>query len=160
MFKQFIASAVCVTLMSSSLMAGVGGKKAVYRGGTIGIEQDHEGGVILGQTEMTYQGKAQALRIPYDKVTSIEYGQKAGRRVGATIALGVTTLGLGALPVLFSKKRKHMVTLAWTGAEGKNEAAVFEFGKDIIRQTLTVLEARSGKQVEYESADAKANIGR
>lgn len=160
MFKQFVSGFVCLAVFQASLVAGVGGKKAVYRGGTAGIEQDHEGGVILGQTEMTYQGKAQVLRISYDKVTSIEYGQKAGRRVGATIALGVTTLGLGALPVLFSKKRKHMVTLAWTGADGQNEAAVFEFGKDIIRQTLTVLEARSGKQVEYESADAKANIGR
>lgn len=160
MFKQFVSGVVCLAVIQTSLFAGVGGKKAVYRGGTAGIEQDHEGGIVLGQTEMTYQGKADVLRVPYDKVTSIEYGQKAGRRVGATVALGVTTLGLGALPVLFSKKRKHMVTLSWTGDNGKEEAAIFEFGKDIIRQTLKVLETRSGKQVEYESADAKANIGR
>ena len=52
-----------------------------------------------------------------------------------------------------------MITIAWT-VNGKNEPAVFEFGKDAIRTTIATLEARSGKKFEYETEDAKKNIGR
>lgn len=161
MFNQSVALAVSLALFSGSIFAGIDSNKAAYRGGTIAtIEQGHEAKIELRGNAFEFQSKKSPLTIEYDKITSIEYGQKAGRRVGATIALGVTTMGVGALPVLFSKKRNHMVTLGWTNAEGKTEAAVFEFGKDAIRSALAVFEARTGKQIEYESADARANIGK
>jgi hypothetical protein len=40
------------------------------------------------------------------------------------------------------------------------EGVVFEVGKDAIRPILTALEARTGRQVEYESEDARKNIGK
>jgi hypothetical protein len=161
MFKKSIALTVSLALFSTSLLAGIDSDKAAYRGGTITtIAQGAEAKIDMKGTAFEFQSKKTPLTVPFDKIISIEYGQKAGRRVGASIALGVTTLGIGALPVLFSKKRNHMVTLGWTNAEGKGEAAVFEFGKDAIRSALAVFEARSGKQVEYESPEAKANIGK
>ena len=75
----------------------------------------------------------------------MEFGQKVGRRVGATIALGVTTLGLGAMPVLFSKKKKHFLTVSYDQGSSK-EVAVFELAKDIVKTTLPTLEARTGKE--------------
>jgi hypothetical protein len=51
------------------------------------------------------------------------------------------------------------VTIGWT-RDGHNEGAVFEVGKDSIRQTLTVLEARTGNKVEYESEDARKSIAK
>jgi hypothetical protein len=55
-------------------------------------------------------------------------------------------------------KRKHIVPIGWN--DGHNQAAVFEVGKNAIRPALETLEARSRKKVEYESEDAKKNIGR
>ena len=36
---------------------------------------------------------------------------------------------------------------------------VLELGKDVTRGTLFTLQTRSGKEIEYESEDAKKNIG-
>ena len=85
--------------------------------------------------------------IPYDKVQSIEYGQKAGRRIGATAGLVILAGPLGFL-ALMSKKRRHMVSVTWINEQGKTDAAVVEFGKDSIRAALQSFEARSGKPVD------------
>ena len=93
--------------------------------------------------------------LPYEKITSLAYGQHAGRRVGQTIAWGVTTLGIGALPILFSKKRRHYLTIEYTDDDGKGQAAVFEVGKEAIRTLLPSLQARTGKKIDYEDEEAR-----
>jgi hypothetical protein len=157
--NRIIALIVSLTITTAAF-AGVGSDKAVYRGGTIEAKAGEEGMLDLKDaTSAVYRlNKKQAFTIPYSAVTSLEYGQKAGRRIGAAVATTILVTPLG-LAMLLSKKRKHIVTIAWS-VDGKNEAAVFEMGKDIIRPTLVTLEARTGKKVEYESEDAKKNIGR
>jgi hypothetical protein len=153
-----IALVVCLAVASSAF-AGVGEDKAVYRGGTIPVRQDAEGYLKLtGADAAEFVVKGERVKIPYTAVTSIEYGQKAGRRVGAAIATAVLVSPVG-LFLLMSKKRKHIVTIGWT-VDGKNEGAVFELGKNAIRPALATLQARTGKKVEYESAEAQANIGK
>ena len=158
--KQFVAAVVCFALAGNAV-AGIDSDKAVYRGGTVqGLQEGKESKLDLkGPDALRFQAKGFTLAVPFDKIESIEYGQKAGRRVGAAIGTAVL-LGPIGLALLASKKRKHMVTLAWTNEAGKTDAAVFELGKDAIRATLAILEAKSGKQVEYESPEAKANIGK
>lgn len=154
--KKTIAILVCLAVASSAI-AGVGGDKAAYRAGTIaGMKEGFEARANLSSPDAFMFGTA---TVPYAKIQSIEYGQKAGRRVGAAIATAILVSPVG-LFMLFSKKRKHMVSLTWTNAEGKTDAIVLEFGKHAIRGALKILEARSGKEVEYESEDAKANIGK
>ena len=92
--------------------------------------------------------------IPYSQIIDIEYGQKAGRRVGAAVATAILISPVG-LFLLFSKKRKHFVTIGYKDNDGKEQVAVFELGKDIIRTTLSILEARSGKKIEYQDEEAK-----
>lgn len=142
--------------------AGLDSKKAAYVGGTwTGVKEGTEGTLDTSADDAlkftTKKGVPQS--IPYNAIKTLEYGQKAGRRVGATVALGVTTLGIGALPMLFSKKRKHYLTIGYAGTDGKEHGVVLELGKNITRQTLTVMEARSGKQIEYESDEAKKHVG-
>lgn len=61
---------------------------------------------------------------------------------------------------LFSKKRKHYFTMSYNDAAGKEQAAVFELGKDIVRTTLEIVETRSGKDITYQDEEArKAGIG-
>jgi hypothetical protein len=57
--------------------------------------------------------------------------------------------------LLFSKKRKHFVTIEYLDGAGKEQVAVFELGKGIVRTTLPILEARSGKKITYQQDDKK-----
>jgi hypothetical protein len=51
------------------------------------------------------------------------------------------------------------VTIGFTDEQGKQQGAVLEMGKGKVRAALTALESRSGKQVEYESEEAKKHLG-
>ena len=86
------------------------------------------------------------VTIPYKAITSLEYGQKAGRRVGVAILISPLAL--------FSKKRKHFLTIAYT-ENGKPQAGIFELGKDVVRTTLKVIEVRSGQKIEYQDEEAR-----
>jgi hypothetical protein len=134
------------------LHAGLGTKDAKYIGGTLQIPQDAEGKFdVTDEKTAAFNSKKGNISIPYDRITSIEYGQKAGRRVG--VALVVSPIAL------FSKKRRHFLSLTYKDAAGKDQGVVIELGKDIVRTTLKILETRSGKAVEFESEDAKKNLG-
>ncbi len=51
------------------------------------------------------------LEIPYDRINVLEYGQKAGRRLGLAIAISPLAL--------FSKKRKHFLTINYLDDKDK-----------------------------------------
>jgi len=157
--QRITALALSPALVSTAF-AGIGTEKTVYVGDTITtVPTGQEGKLDLTDPQTAiYTLKGAQIRIPYAGVTSLEYGQKAGRRVGAAIATTILVSPVG-LALLLSKKRKHIVTIEWT-VEGHNEGAAFELGKDAIRPALTTLEARTGKKFEYESEDARKNIGR
>jgi hypothetical protein len=132
--------------------AGLGSKDAKYIGGTVQIPAESEGRFdVSNEAAAKFTSKNGAIEIPYEKITSLEYGQKAGRRVG--VALVVSPIAL------FSKKRRHFLSIGFKDGQGKDQGAVIELGKEIIRTTLKILETRSGKKIEYESDDAKKNIG-
>lgn len=150
--SKAVAAVLLLTFVSQSVVLAVGGKKAEYIGGTItGIPEKTEGRLdTANETTLTFTPDKKAvagLSIPYDKITAIEYGQKAGRRVA--VAVLVSPLAL------FSKKRKHFLTLTYSDPAGKEQAAVLELGKDIIRTTLTIVQTRSGKEIEYQDDEAR-----
>jgi hypothetical protein len=150
--RVFVQTCVASVIPAAGF-AAVRGDKAMYVGGTLtDIPEKTEGRFDLtDEAAMKFTFKKGGATILYKNVTSIEYGQKAGRRVG--VALAVTPFAL------FSKKRKHYVTLGFTDQNGKSQGAVFEISKGTIRRILTTLEQRTGKRVEYESEEAKKNIG-
>jgi hypothetical protein len=143
------AAAACLILCFTTALLAVDGDKAMYVGGTLtGIKEKTEGKLVTtSETTLSFEaGKNGSATIPYSTVTSLEYGQKAGRRVG--VAIMVSPLAL------FSKKRNHFLTLAYKDAAGKEQAAVFELGKDIFRTTLKILEVRTGKEIELQDNEA------
>jgi hypothetical protein len=164
--KNILSALILISLVGQSIaFAGIGSKQAAYFGGST-KDADFPGakGEVVGTLEAgnndklifrhNLGGKGKTFEIPYDKFIDIEYGQKAGRRVGASIATAILLTPLG-LFMLFSKKRKHYVTIGYYDADGREQVAVFELGKDIIRTTLPILEARSGKKIEYQDDEAK-----
>jgi hypothetical protein len=142
---------VMLLVVVAAPLAALGSKKAQYVGGTIqGLPEKVEGQVDTRNEEafiFTADKQKGVLRIPYAQITGLEYGQKAGRRVG--VAIFVSPLAL------FSKKRKHFLTVSYTDADGQAQAVVFELGKDIIRTSLTIVETRSGQVIEYQDEDAR-----
>ncbi len=143
----------------------MGSKKAAYQGGTTkdkdfaGAKEGVEGTLHTDdETQLKFSYKLNktdhVYAIPYKDIVDLEYGQKAGRRVGAALATAILISPVG-LFLLFSKKRKHFVTIGYKGEDGKEQVAVFELGKDIVRTTLPILEARSGKKIEYQDEEAK-----
>lgn len=153
------AVAVLTLLIAAEpLFAGLGSNKAMYVGGTTASISKGAQGIMSTDDPNVLKFTAHKKlnwQLPYSEVTALSYGQHAGRRVGATVALGVTTLGVGALPVLFSKKRRHYLTIEYKDSDGKGEVAVFEIGKDAIRTTLSSLEVRTGKKMQYEDEEAR-----
>lgn len=86
------------------------------------------------------------MAIPYAGITELEYGQKAGRRVGAAILINPL--------MLFSKGRKHFFTITFKDADAKDQVAVFELGKNIFRQSIKIVEVRSGKELILQDNEA------
>ena len=56
---------------------------------------------------------------------------------------------------MLSKKRRHYLTVGYKDDSGKDEVAVLEIGKDIVRTTLAIMETRSGKKIEYQHEEAR-----
>jgi hypothetical protein len=132
--------------------AAVRGDDVLYVGGTItAVPEKTEGRLDTSDTTMaTFSAKKGSFRIPYDKITGLEYGQKAGRRVG--VALAVSPVAL------FSKKRKHYLTVSFADEQGAKQGAVLEIGKGKIKALTALLETRSGKKLEFESEEAKKHF--
>jgi hypothetical protein len=161
--RNIVAAMIAMTLIFQSVAwAGLDSKKCAYHGGTVGglnegAKEAIEGTLQTGETELIFtpdKTTRPQLRIPYQLVTDIEYGQKAGRRVGASVATAVLISPVG-LFMLFSKKRKHFMTVSWKGGDGKEQVAVLELGKDIIRTTLAITQTKSGKSVTYQDEEAQ-----
>jgi len=148
--RRLVPLALVLCLLAEiATSAAAGGNNAKYVGGTIATLQENTDGKIelADKTAVFTAKKGARLSILYEKINSLEYGQKAGRRLG----LGVTISPL----FLLSKKRKHFLTIGFTDESGKTQGVVFELAKGAVRETLSTLETKSGKKTEYESDQAR-----
>ncbi len=136
----------------AALSAKVQGEEVMYVGGTVADLPEATEGVIniKDAQKMVFASEKGGFEIPYASVKTLEYGQKAGRRVGVAIVITVWAL--------FSKKRKHFLTIGYDDAQGNPQGVVLEIAKGRAKTFITVIEARSGKKVEFESAEAKNHV--
>ena len=132
--------------------ASVGSGETMYVGGTIaGLPEGTMGKLDTKSDKvLVFESPKGKFEIPYENVTSLEYGQKAGRRLGVALTL--------TLWALLSKKRKHFLTIGFTDENEKPQGVVLEIPKGTAKSFITILEVRSGKKVEYESEEAKKHV--
>jgi hypothetical protein len=166
--RRIIATVLVVTFLAPSAALAIDSDKAAYFGGSIAIfagakdpvegrlDLVNEDVLILHMDKKPFVG--QELRIPYSRIEDLEYGQKAGRRVGAAVGYTLLLGPLGLL-TLFSKKRNHYLTIGWKDENDRDQAAVIELGKDIVRATLPIIKARSGKEIVYQDEEARKSSG-
>lgn len=151
-------------------LAAVRGHKSMYTAGTLTACKPGDKGMLEPSDKalvFTLESKGAAITIPYDSIVAMDYGEHAGRRVGSTIALGVTTLGVMALPMLLSKKKRHYLTIylnndAKVAAQQREElaknptsapkgdVAAFEINKHDYAEMISVLQAKTGLKVQQE----------
>lgn len=94
-----------------------------------------------------FYSKKASWRVPYEKINLVEYGEKVDRRYIAAVILSPL--------FLLAKKREHFLTVGYTDEEDHQQAMIFKINKDDIRATLVVLEARTGRKVEFQDDDAR-----
>ncbi len=160
-----------VFVLASPLCFGaVRGHKSMYAAGTLAtLTKGEVGRLQTSATALVFSPDkgGSAVSIPYNEITAMDYGEHVGRRVGSTIALGVTTLGVMALPMLLSKKKRHYLTIYLNSdpkvaaiererlakdpkGVAKGDVAAFEINKHDYADLISVLQAKTGVAAQIE----------
>jgi hypothetical protein len=151
---------LCLALFIFTITADAkdAGYTVIYDGGSIpGLKAGEKlkmyiesGGIRL----MDEKGKTLVMTVPPSTVTEVSYGQDVHRRVGTAVAVGIFTLGVGALTAL-SKSKKHFVGLTWANGDAKGGFAM-QCDKNDYRGVLAGLEGVTGKKaVDSEAMTVK-----
>jgi len=151
--KKAVSSLLVVIYLATPLVcAAVTEREVMYVGGTITNLPEGTIGSLDTNSEkvMVFQSPKGKFEIPYESITSLEYGQKAGRRLGVALTLTIWAL--------LSKKRKHFLTIGFNDANEKPQGVVLEIPKGTAKSFIITLEVRSGKKVEYESEEARKHV--
>jgi hypothetical protein len=120
-----------------------------YVGGTLPAVASGAGGSVeLSDSRyFAFYTKGTQVRVPYDRINLLEYGQKVDRRLLMAVVISPM--------FLLAKSRKHFLTVGYTDDDGKQQAMVFRVDKNGIRATLVSLEARTGQKVQYQDPEAR-----
>jgi hypothetical protein len=117
--------------------------KAQFVGGTVASVPTAAEGVLATTDEENLIFVAEkdkgTLKIPWKSILEAEYGLESHR---------------SAMQLFVGKSRQHFLTLTFKDAAGKEQSAVFELGKDLVRPSLAAIEARSGRKVTYQDEEA------
>jgi hypothetical protein len=125
------------------------GSAVEYLGGTlISLSPRTMGWLITTDAEsLIFNSRNSMLRVPYERINQLEYGQKVNRRVWEAVLLS-------PLFVLL-KKRDHYVTVGFELEDGQQQALLFRVEKDDVRGLLVSLEARTGRKIGYQDDEAR-----
>ncbi len=143
--KHALALVLCIVI-PVAMFAGDNSYKVTYDGGSLADTKSGTGIKLYIESNQIrlVKDKTELATIPASAVTEISYGQDVHRRVGTAIAVGVFTLGLGALTAL-SKSKKHFVGLTWANGDQKGGLAM-QCDKNDYRGILAGLEGITGKK--------------
>ncbi len=135
-------------LLATSAAAADKGERAEYVGGTLGA-LDHASGAIdlTDESYFHFRSRTGNVQVAYDQINVLEYGQNVSRRYAMAVVISPL--------LLMSKSRKHFLTVGYTDDAGKQQALVFRVDKDHIRTVLVVLEAKTGRKVQFQDLEAR-----
>lgn len=149
LFAWALLMLVSGNVLPPLLLAGDLGSRASYVGGTVAaLPRKSEGKLNTTDQEVfLFRSKQAAVRIPYEKINTLEYGQRVSRRYAEAVLIS---------PILIlAKKRRHFLTVGYTDDQGHQQAMVFEVPKSEIRSVLVGLEAKTGRKVEFQDEEAR-----
>ncbi|HLH01226.1 MAG TPA: hypothetical protein VKX25_00520 [Bryobacteraceae bacterium] len=143
--------ALVLTLCLSSVLshAAQSGSHVLYIGGTRpDIPAKNSGEIVVSdRTYFVFTSKHTTVRIPFERINLLEYGQKVNRRVLEAVVISPL--------FMMSKKREHFLTVGFQDDDGQQQAMVFQVDKNDIRIALVTLEARTGQAIQYQDDEAR-----
>jgi CxxC motif-containing protein (DUF1111 family) len=155
--RHVLAAVLCIALPIAMFASGKdNGYKVTYDGGSLPDTKAGIGMKIYIESDQVRLAKdnADVVKIPASAITEISYGQDVHRRIGTAVAVGVFTLGVGAL-IALSKSKKHYIGLIWADGDKKGGLAL-QCDKNDYRGILAGLEGVSGKKaVDSETMTVK-----
>jgi hypothetical protein len=129
--------------------ASIPGDHAEYIGGTRADIPLRNSGIIqtIDQTYFVFLSKQTEIKIPYERINLVEYGQKVDRRYISAAVISPL--------FLLAKKREHFLTIGFQDDDGHQQALIFRVDKNDIRTALVSLEARTGQQIQFQDDEAR-----
>ena len=165
---------VVPTLLAGRLLVTADRSAALTSAGTRVVLQGEDRPAAMRMTNTValsvgvYQGDAAidsagaTLHVPALRATDIPAAGAVSRRADplsytATDRWDRRYLAAVLISPLFllAKKRQHFLTVGYSDQEDRQQAMIFKINKDDIRSTLVVLEARTGRKVEFQDDDAR-----
>jgi len=143
--RHVFAVFLCIAIPLAAF-AGDNSYKITYDGGSLPDTKAGTGVKLYIESNQVrlVKDNVDLTKIPASAVTEISYGQDVHRRVGTAVAVGVFTLGVGAL-VALSKSKKHYIGLIWADGDKKGGLAM-QCDKNDYRGILAGLEGITGKK--------------
>jgi hypothetical protein len=125
------------------------GSAVEYLGGTLPSLSPRTPGwlVTTDPISLVFYTKKSMIRVPYERINELEYGQRADRRILEGVLLSPL--------FVLTKKRDHYVTVGFELEDGQQQALLFRVDKDDVRSLLVSLEARTGRKVSYQDDEAR-----
>jgi hypothetical protein len=138
-----------LVLLCSAGLAVRPGSAVEYIAGTLaGLSPRTMGWLVTTDSDsLVFNSRKSMIRVPYERINQLEYGQKVDRRVWEAVLIS-------PLFVLL-KKRDHYVTVGFELEDGRQQALLFRVDKDDVRGLLISLEARTGRRVVYQDDEAR-----
>jgi hypothetical protein len=138
-----------VAMSAASPVTAASMNRADYIGGTVAALTAGQAGTLELTDEhfLAYYAKSGQVRVAYDRVELLEYGQKVDRRLLLAVALSPM--------FLLSKQHKHFLTVGFKDDDGNHQVMLFRVDKNAIRTALVSLEARTGLKVQYQDEEAR-----
>lgn len=123
--------------------------RAEYLGGTRADIPGNSSGEIRTTDPVffIFISKKVEVKVPYERINLLEYGQKVSRRYVEAVFISPL--------LLTAKKRQHFLTVGFQDDDGHQQAMVFRVEKNGIRLALVSLEARTGQEVHYQDEEAR-----
>ena len=124
------------------------GPRVEYLGGTRGDIPSNNNGEIRVTDDIffIFITKRTEVKIPYERINLLEYGQKVDRRY---VASAISPI------FMMARKREHFLTIGFQDDNGRQQAMMFRLNKDDVRLALVTLEARTGQKVEFQDEEAR-----
>lgn len=145
--RSLLVALLCL-FSSVAVLQARNRSRVEYLGGTRADIPTGKAGEIrlTDNTYFVYLARKTEVKIPYERINLVEYGQQVDRRYLAALISPAFAL---------MKKRQHFLTLGFQDDEGHQQALLFKLNKEDVRLTLVSLEARTGQSVQYQDDDAR-----
>lgn len=146
---RVVSLMMVLALACASSPAARPGSAVEYLGGTLADLSPRTTGwlVTTDPISLVFYTKKSTIRVPYERINELEYGQRADRRVLEGVLLSPL--------FVLTKKRDHYVTVGFELEDGQQQALLFRVDKDDVRPLLVSLEARTGRKVSYQDDEAR-----